>query len=381
MTQSRRFLLINYEYPPLGGGGGNATRHIARRLAARGHAVKVLTTRFADQPSAETEDGVEIHRVSALRQHEDRSTVLEMVSFMIAAIRSGVPLAKSWKPDACLAFFGLPSGPVARSIQKATDAPYIVSLQGGDVPGFLPGRLSGWHKIAGAWITRIWTHAAHVVANSEGLANLARSHAREDDIKVIPAGVDLDLFRSNSSTELSGSLNLIAVGRLSEQKRFEDLLSAISKLPDPNAAKLTIVGDGPLRGSLASQAARLGLGQQVTFKGWVHRDDLAQAYRDADVFVLPSSDEGMSNALLEAMASGLAVVGTEIAGTSEVVIEGQTGLLVPVGDVDALSGALRRLIEDREKTEALGSAGRARAEQHYDWDKAAAAYEELLIHG
>ena len=379
MTEPRRFLLINYEYPPLGGGGGNATRHLGRQLVARGHAVKVLTVRHGDQPSKEIDDGVEVHRVSALRSQEDRSNVIEMISFMIAAIRSGVPLAKTWKPDACLAFFGLPCGPVAHAIQKATGAPYVISLQGGDVPGFLPGRLKGWHRITGAWITRLWRNAAHVVANSEGLGDLAGAHAPDEEIRVIPAGVDLELFSPASEREDSGPLRLIAVGRLSDQKRFDDLLNAVVKLPQPAAVTVTFVGDGPLRGSLASQAARLGLGQQVQFRGWVDREALAQLYQDSDVFVLPSSDEGMSNALLEAMASGLAVIGTEIAGTSEVVVEGETGLLVPVGDVDALSGALRRMVDDPNKAASFGAAGRKRVEAHYDWARAAAAYEELLI--
>jgi glycosyltransferase involved in cell wall biosynthesis len=116
----------------------------------------------------------------------------------------------------------------------------------------------------------------------------------------------------------------------------------------------------------------------VRLLGWTGENDLAEEYQQADLFLFPSRHEGMPNAILEAMASGLPVIASRIAGNEELVIPGETGLLVPPDDPDALRGALRALLTDQATRERMGRAARKRAENDYGWAMVASAYQSML---
>ena len=156
------------------------------------------------------------------------------------------------------------------------------------------------------------------------------------------------------------------------------MFRALTALKSRTDWTLTIAGEGPLKDELALAAHKLGIADRVVFRGWLERDHLPAVYAQADVFVLPSRDEGMPNAMLEAMAAGLPVIGSKVAGLDEVVIDGKTGLLIPPEDAAALAEAIRILIEDRDHTFALGQAARTRVEADFSWDHAAESYLSLL---
>lgn len=373
-----RILLINYEYPPIGGGGGNATQHTARAFARMGHQVYVLTAQCGDLPPTEHDGGVTIRRIKALRRRRDRCSIFEMVAFIAAALLSAPPLARQWKIDAVLAFFTLPSAPVAWYLKRACHIPYAISLQGGDVPGFDPGRMRLYHKLTGGVISALWRDAAAVVANSQGLANLARLHDPSTAIGVIPAGADLTGIAPKTDYSHSGPVKLLFVGRLVKQKGLDVLIAALAKMDLAIRWHLILVGDGPQWPAIAGEAARVGLADRLELRGWVSKEELPDIYRGGDIFVLPSRDEGMANALLEAMAAGLPVVGTRVTGTGEVVVQGETGLLVAPEDADALCTALTALIGDEARREAFGREGRKRVESTFGWEIVAAAWMSVM---
>ena len=377
-SPARRILLINYEYPPLGGGGGNATFHIARAMAKLGHAPYVLTAGFPGLPRVEHADGVTVRRVFAFRQRADRCSVPEMLAFTAAAGLVAPGLARHWRIDAALAFFGIPSGPVGWYLKRLRGLPYAISLQGGDVPGFDAGNLSRWHKMAGNSIRRIWADSDAVIANSEGLAALARRHAPDQRIGVIPAGADVEGIAPKASYAATGPLKLLFVGRLVRQKGLDVLIEALAKLPPTVHWKLDLAGDGPEWTTLAGLAARRNIADRVRVHGWLKKDALPALYHNADLFVLPSRDEGMPNALLEAMASGLPVLGTRVAGTQEAVVDGETGLLTPSEDADAMAEALQTLAENPAQREMMGRASRARAEARFGWTAVTEAWLGVL---
>lgn len=380
MTAPRppRFLLINYEYPPVGGGGGNATQQIGRALVKRGARVTVLTAAQGRLPRRENDQGVQVYRIWAARRRQDRCSVPEMLIFMLHALFIAPGLARQVKADAALAFFALPTGPVGWWLRKRMGLPYVVSLQGGDVPGFMGDELALYHKLSGPVITSVWKTAYAVIANSGGLATLARAHAPDIDIDVIPAGADLDAVEPASTPTLEGPMRLLFVGRLVSQKGLDVLFRALATMKTHNDWSLTIAGEGPLKDELALAAHKLGVADRVVFRGWLERDQLPAVYKDADIFVLPSRDEGMPNAMLEAMAAGLPVIGSKVAGLNEVVIDGETGFLVPPEDANALAHALRVSIEDRDQTFTLGKAARERVVERFSWDRAAESYMSLL---
>jgi glycosyltransferase involved in cell wall biosynthesis len=370
-----RILIINSEYPPIGAGSGNASANIARLLIESGNEVVVITTAYKGLSAEETRNGVRLLRGPATRKHIDRSSAFEQVTFIAgAAIRSLMYLRQS-RPDVVLAFFGLPSGAVAWLLKVLFRIPYVVSLRGGDVPGFRPYDFWLYHRIAMPFLNVIWHGASAVVANSAGLRKLAKEFDPSVDIVIIPNGVDTQYF--SMADRSWSSPRILSVGRIVHQKGFDLALEALAALEDI-AWEWRVAGDGPQMPNLKEILRKHGLQDRVRFLGWQSVENLRAEYRAASLFLFPSRHEGMPNAVLEAMASGLPVIASRIAGNEELVLPGKTGLLVAPEDADELREALRDLLSDEARREQMGRAARLRAEQNYGWKPATKLFEEIL---
>jgi glycosyltransferase involved in cell wall biosynthesis len=370
-----KILLINSEYPPIGGGAGNASSNIARVLVQRGHNVWVLTSRWNGLPFEERREAVRIIRLSTLRRKMDRSNALEQISFIFAASIRTVGLMREFRPDVTLAFFGLPSGAVAMLLKQLYRVPYIVSLRGGDVPGFRPYDFRMYHKLAAPFLRSIWKHADSIIANSNGLQKLALSFDARYQIPVIPNGVDSNQFTVPHRDW--SSPRILSVGRVVYQKGFDLAMRALSQLKNLEWT-WTIAGDGPQMAALKAMAEELGIRGRVHFAGWLSSEQLKEQYASANVFLFPSRHEGMPNAVLEAMASGLPVIATHIAGNEELVAEGETGRLVPPEDAEALREALEPFLVEAQMREQMGGAARRRVESSFSWNRVAGQYELIL---
>ena len=372
-----RILALNYEFPPLGGGAGNATHNICRELGALGHDVAVLTSHFRGLARRERVDGIEVHRVPVLRRRLERCTPLEMASFVLAAALPAVALARRMRPDVLHVYFGVPTGPLGLLVHLVTGIPYVLSLRGGDVPGFLGPELAWVHRLTAPLNRVVWGRAGAVVANSEGLGALAQRSLTGGTVQVIPNGVDTERFFPDQLPPDPAVFRMLFAGRLVEQKGVRYIIEALPRLADLGRnIELEVVGSGPSEADLRRLAHELGVAGQVRFAGWLDRDDLAARYRASDVFVLPSFEEGMPNVVLEAMASGLPVVTTDIYGNRELVQDGVEGLLVPAGSTEAVGTALERLAADPGLARAMGQRARGKAEA-FSWRKVAAAYLAL----
>lgn len=206
-------------------------------------------------------------------------------------------------------------------------------------------------------------------------------------------GVDTALFQPCEVNELepvySGSsakpLIVGTVGRLAEVKNQRLLVRAIHQLviSEPDMAgrlKAIIVGDGPSLNLLEQEIEKLGLSEVIGLAG--DRSDVADLLRTMDIFVLPSLAEGISNTILEAMASGVPVVATDVGGTPELIENRVTGLLVPNNNHTELAKAIRMLIDHPEMRKEMGANGRKRVEKQFSWDRAVdeylVVYDELL---
>ena len=211
--------------------------------------------------------------------------------------------------------------------------------------------------------------------------NVERTHCR-----TIPNGVDMQRFRpadADTRAALRRALGFDAGARLvgcvasfTPVKRHVDLLAAFAqvraRLPD---AHLLLIGDGPLRADLERQIAALDLGAAVHLLG--ARSEVERILPALDAFVLASSTEGLSNAILEAQACGLAVAATRVGGNPDLVRENDSGLLVPALAPDALAQALIALLEDRARAAEFGRRARARVEAQHSLEAMAAAYETV----
>jgi glycosyltransferase involved in cell wall biosynthesis len=154
------------------------------------------------------------------------------------------------------------------------------------------------------------------------------------------------------------------------------LIEAFARLAGRGVSCVGVIaGDGPLRAALEARAAALGLSDRVRFLG--HCLDVERVFAALDIFVLSSTSEGLSNTILEAMATGLPVVATRVGGADELVDVGRTGLLVPPADADALAGALEDLVAQEARRTSMGSAGRHVADERFGVDRMLRDYTNL----
>jgi glycosyltransferase involved in cell wall biosynthesis len=226
-----------------------------------------------------------------------------------------------------------------------------------------PGSPRAWPVVAGADATIVVSRA---LADRTGWR----------DTRVVYPGVDLfpPTVRANEPVIVGGA------GRFVPIKGFTYLLKAFRKLADVTDARLELAGDGPLRSDLEREARALGLGDRVRFLGW--QRDLASTLARWSIYVQPSVHEAFGMTVLQAMASGLPVVASAADGLLELVVEGETGLLVPARDPSALAAALLTLVQEPRRRSELGAAGRERVSEQFSVEQMVAetvkVYDELL---
>ncbi len=371
-------LIINYEFPPIGGGGGVATYYIARELAQKGHAVNVLTSHFRELRWRETLEEIEIFRVPVLRKRRDYCSVIEMASFILSSLPMLFYLILTRRYDLIHIFFGVPSGPLGYVAKKLFGIPYLIRMGGGDVPGFRPFQYKHLYKILKPAFNVLWRNADFLVANSDGLRDMAVKAFPNLPIQVIPNGVDLERFTNGHARCPAEEVRMLFVSRLIRRKGLQFLIDAIPQVVKEAKYPFTIkvVGDGPDKDGFVAQAEELGVGRYFRFVGYVDHGKLPEYYLDADVFILPSLAEGMPNVVLEAIGSGLPVVATRVAGSEDLVRDGDNGFLVEPRDVNALAQALIALINQRGLREKMGLRSKHIA-RGYSWEFVAEAYARL----
>ncbi len=371
-------LLVNYEYPPIGGGAGNAMFFLAKAFCRKGINTVVLTSSFAHAAGYRNEDGVHVYRVPALRKSVDRARLIEMTLFPLSAIIRAGRLVRKHKIDRVMVYFTLPSGPVGYWIKKRCGIPYIILLRGGDVPGHVP-ELDTLHRVLNPVRRSILRNASAIIANDAGLANRSMS---EDPypVNVIPNGVDPDYFIPAKNEPTADGFRILFVGRFTREKNLFHLLDQYSKLRSifTGGVSLRMVGDGPQMTKLKQYAAKTGLEGCVTWYGWVPKDQLRELYATSSCFVNPSFYEGMPNAVLEAMASGLPVVASDIPGNSTLIKDGSNGYTFDLNKPDGCFDALTKMVQDPESASVMGDQGREKAVDHFSWESIAEKFIRVL---
>jgi glycosyltransferase involved in cell wall biosynthesis len=214
---------------------------------------------------------------------------------------------------------------------------------------------------------------------------------RAEQIRIVPLGFDLERFaaidgpmrvKARFDLQIPPDASVVTtVGRLTEIKQQHVFLSVAHRLTLRHQSMLfLLVGDGTLRPQLEEQARSLGIADRVRFLGW--RGDLARIYAATNVFLLTSANEGTPVALIEAMASGVAGVSTDVGGVADVISSERVGLLAPAGHVEGLSSAVATLLADPSKCAVIGEAGRASVLSRYGLERlerdVVGVYRELL---
>lgn len=375
MTIKSRILMLNYEFPPLGGGAAVANYYFLSELVAH-PAIHVDLVTAGPGDRLETEilsDSIRVYRVPVGKAERHFWTAQELARWL----RHALPVARQLVRDQSYHFThcwsGWPSGWIGYHLRSRL--PYLVGLRGSDVPGYNP-RLQLLDTIILKRISaRVWQRATAVTTVSEYLKELALKTNGRVPIQVIPNGVDSTRFTPRAGTTVK-PFTLLYVGRLIERKGVNFLLRAFSDLAagEPDC-RLVIAGDGPDRPELASFCERQGIAHRVQFLGGLRHAELPEVYRRSSVFVMPAINEAMPNAVLEAMASGLPAVTTDT-GARELVRNGENGFVVEAGNPGAIRTAVTRYLQDPGLCAHHGHRARALAEPR-TWQRNATAYIDL----
>jgi len=369
-----KILTVCYEYPPVGGGGGRVAAQISGALAARGHEVRVQTSRTGTLPAREENPrGVEVHRVFSMRRSPDTCSVPEMAAYVALNSPAVALAARSWRPDVMHVHFAVPTGPVAWLAHKLTGVPYVLTAHLGDVPGGAPQQTDHLFRIVRPFTVPIWRDAAAVTAVSSHVARLAKD-AYGLSPEVILNGTE-SFAQTPPAPDPEGVLRLVFVGRMSIQKNPLFLAGVLARLRGMSW-RATFIGDGPLRGELESSLREAGLAERCVFTGWLDNTSVKKHLDCADILLLPSLSEGLPVAALEAVARGVAVAGSDIPGLHDVVVDGENGWRLPP-DEAAWAAALVAAAKDPDDL-ARRKAASLRLATRFDLAKITDQYEQVL---
>lgn len=361
--------MLNYEYPPIGGGASPITRALSEQLAHAGHQVDVVTMGYGKLPRLEQFGNLRVFRVPALRHSPVRAITIEMASYLVSGFFQALALTRQ-RYDVIHAHFLMPTGALAAVLRRLRHLPVVVTLHGSDVPGYNPDRFKRGHTLlAPAWRVLVRNTDA-IISPSMYLRDLL--HERYDaPVDIIPYG-----FVPPPMRDMPRRKRILFVSRLFPRKGAQHLIEALAGLP-LDGWEIIIAGDGPMLPELHAQAHRLGL--DVQFPGFLKGALLEELYASSAIFVLPSLRDNFPVVLLEALSAGCAVITSNISGMPEVI--GDAGLLVTPGDVGAIRAAVQRLVEDQALRETLAARARERVAQ-FAWEgiieRHIAVYERVM---
>jgi len=327
--------------PPPSGGMANQTQQLARLLAESGLRVELVRTNAPCRPAW-------IERLRIVR------ALWRLLPYMFALWRCAgrvdvlhVMANSGWA-------WHLLAAP-AVWIAHLRERPAIVNYRGGEAERFFAGQFR--------WVRPTLERACCVVVPSGFLHEVFARRGLKAEI--VPNIVDLGRFRPGPGVR--GRLHIVVARNLEDVYDIPTALRAFARVHATHPhARLSVAGSGPRRADLEGRSAELGLGAAVTFTGRLENERMADLYRGADLLLNPSLVDNMPISLLEAMASGVPIVSTNVGGIPYLVEHGKTALLVPPGDVEAMANAALRVIYDAGMAAALRASG-LEAVQRFSW--------------
>jgi glycosyltransferase involved in cell wall biosynthesis len=378
---------------------GNFIYYLARGQVKSGTSVSIICPHISGTPFQEIMDDIEVYRFAYFypyrfqRMSSDtgmysalRYSLLSWIQLPLFFLCMGFTarrLIRRQGVDILHTHWLVPQGLAGAFLHRLTGILHIASIHGTDLN--ILKKYTVLHPVC-RFITR---HSAVITVNSSYMKRqlLAVSPDCEMKIRIVPMGIDPEQFGIAPVADMKqryGAGHLImSVGRLIDWKGTEFLIRAIpavlEKFPD---AKLLIVGAGPERDVLVRQVRELGLENRVIFLGFISKTDLIAYYHSADVFVLPSINragktEGLGVVLLEAMASGCPVIGSNVGGIPDIIVDGENGFLVPEQDPAALAEKIIQILSNDDLTDQFRKSGYETVQTRFTWEIISKKFSEV----
>ena len=372
-----KLLLINNEFPPIGGGGSTVTKYALEYLVKAGHEVVLVTSRYKDLPKREMISGATVIRVPAIRRYKDYAAMWELVTFGLSALVYAFFYTLRHRVDFIQAYFAVPAGWVAWMLSFLRGIPYAVYFGGSDIPNANPSRFKNIYPLITPLLRAIWRRAEFRTVCSEDLVRLAQAADATSEFLCIPNGVDTKRF-APLDRPANTKVKILFIGRLIPRKGFQRVVRALPRVRELATVpfEVEVVGTGAAQTELDTLATKLGVSDLIHYVGTVPYDKLEQSYQYADIFVLTSLSEGMPSVILEAMGCGLPIIASDVGGNNEIVKEGENGFLIQGDDIEYLAKRLVTLVNDASLRQAQGKRSRELAQQ-YDWSHIMGRYNEL----
>ena len=357
--------MVNCEYPPLGGGGGVALKHLVREIGEF-HEVTVLTSGARGLPKIEKEGATVVHRARRLGRPGRRvASLASTFSFLSAGLLRGWNILREERYDLINTWFAIPSGPTGVWLSRMFKIPHVLTLIGTDV--YDPSKRCSPHRsiIKRAIVRWAMDSSKWCTAWSSDVRDRARTlFRREIAIDVVPPGIARPEYRPVARLVLGmerDAFYCVTVGRLIHRKRVGLLLDVFARSSDTNL-KLLIIGEGPEEKSLRRRVKALGLEKRVELLGRLPDEKKFQYLSNCDAYVSVSSHEGFGLTFVEAMACGLPVLAPAIGGQRDWLIHGESGLVLEP-DGDDLLRRIDELLDAPEKAVAMREFNRRYAEK------------------
>jgi len=345
-------LVINYEYPPIGGGGGVLCKDISEGMAKKGHKVTVVTSHFGSLPKNDVQNGVYIHRVPVLmRNNQVVASIFSMLSFVPLGIRKIQELLKSNTFDVINTHFAIPSGPAGHYISRKYNIPNVLSILGGDIID--PSKFLSPHNtfLLNQTVKKMLFGADKVIAESSDIRSNARQYyGFYRQIEIIPLGINPNPYPEKNRQALdlpADKFLFITVGRLVKRKNLEELLRVFSEINKLHPSILLIIGDGPEKDNIIQRMRALNIENSVRLLGRVSDEQKFQYLSASDVYLSTAIHEGFGIVFLEAMECGLPVISYDKGGQTDFLRDGKTGYLVQLGNRRDFTIKLTGLLESK----------------------------------
>ncbi len=374
-----RILMLNNEFPPLGGGTATVNHVLCEHFAGMSELSIDLITSSAGNTSETTRlsERIRLYRVPVGNRNLHHASNTELIKYALRAFSLGRKLHRDHPYDCCFAWSGLPAGALALALKKLTGLRYVVRICGADIPGY-EERYRWLYPLLTHLIRLVWRNAELLIVKCEEEHAVLRRLAPKAKIMLIRNGVDQQMFHCRSATAKQGTCRIICVARLIERKKQRHVIEAIEQLIHEGVdVSLDCIGGGDLLEEYRREVRSRKLEKYVRFLNYVSHEEIPSQYAAADVFVLASANEAMSVSLLEAMAAGLPIVTTRTGGTSVLVEHGVNGFLFDHGDIKALAGHLRTLASHPSLVQQMSAASRQRSAL-FSWEHVADCYRSVF---